>query len=86
MAHNNLTYAIVNIATDLPNIDFSQIGETNASTIRKSADETLFIIKWENEPTFITDGTVIPSMIMNHTEARAEFSTLEWYVPYVPPE
>ena len=33
------TYAIINIA-DLGNIDFSQVGETDENTIRKSLDET----------------------------------------------
>mgnify|MGYP003136700264 CR=1 FL=1 len=32
---NNKTYAICNLATDLKNIDFSQVGESSASTIIK---------------------------------------------------
>jgi hypothetical protein len=76
-----LTYAIVDIATDLPNIDFSQIGETSSSTIRKSIDETLFIIKWNTEPTFIANGTVIPSLILTHSEALTEMATAEWTEP-----
>lgn len=75
---SHLTYAICDVTTDLPNIDFSQIGETSSSTIRKSIDETLFIIKWNTEPTFITNGTVIPSKIMTHQEALDEMATLEW--------
>ena len=85
MSHNNLTYAIVDIATDLPNIDFSQIGETSSNTIRKSLDDLLFIIKWSTEPTFITNGTVVPSEIMTHEEALAEMATPEW-TPEDPPE
>ena len=38
------TYAIINIA-DLANIDFSQIGETDENTIRKSLDDLQFVIK-----------------------------------------
>ena len=76
-----LVYAIVNVATDLPNIDFSQIGETNSSTIRKSVDETLFVIKWNTEPTFITNGTVVPSEILTHSEALDEMATPEWSEP-----
>ena len=41
---NNLTYAICNIATDLQNIDFSQVGQSSAGTIRRSLDDTLFVI------------------------------------------
>ena len=78
---NHLTYAICDVATDLPNIDFSQIGETSSSTIRKSLDETLFIIKWNTEPTFIENGTVIPSLILTHSEALTEMDSPEWTEP-----
>ena len=81
MNHNNLTYAIVDVATDLPNIDFAQISETSSNTIRKSLDETLFVIKWSTEPTFIINGTVVPSEIMTHEEALAEMATPEWTPP-----
>ena len=64
--HNNKTYAVINL-TDISLIDFSQIGESSVSTIRKSLDDTQFVIKWEEGyiPTFISDGTVtvIPSLL-----------------------
>ena len=74
------TYAIINIA-DLPLIDFSQIGETNESTIRKSVDGTQFGIKWDTEPSFISDGTVVPLQEMSHSEAVALMQTSEWSLP-----
>ncbi len=79
MSHLPNVYAIINIA-DLSLIDFSQIGEDNENTIRKSLDETEFLIKWddEHEPTFITDGTVVPLQTLTHTEALALMSTPEW--------
>ena len=40
----SLTYNTIAIA-DLENIDFSQVQETSAETIRKSIDETQFTIK-----------------------------------------
>ena len=75
---NNKTYSICNIATDLKNIDFSQVGESSASTIRKSLDETLFVIKYSSEPTFIKDGTVKPSQTLTHSEALELMSTAAW--------
>ena len=78
---NHLTYAICNIATDLQNIDFSQVGESSSLTIRKSLDLTLFVIKWHTEPTFIENGTVIPSLILTHSEALTEMATAEWSEP-----
>ncbi len=74
------TYAIINIA-DLPNIDFSQVGETNENTIRKSLDETQFVLKWNTEPSFIADGTVVPLQTLTHDEALALMATSEWSEP-----
>jgi len=78
---NNLVYAICNIATDLQNIDFSQVGQSSAGTIRRSLDDTLFVIKYNAEPTFIKDGTVVPSQTLTHEEALTLMSTLEWSEP-----
>ena len=74
------TYAIINIA-DLVNIDFSQVGETNENTIRKSLDETQFVLKWNTEPTFITDGTVVPLQTLTHDQALTLMATSEWSEP-----
>ena len=74
------TYAIINIA-DLPNIDFSQVGETNENTIRKSIDESQFVIKWNTTPSFITDGTVVPIETLTHSEALELMSTEAWNLP-----
>jgi hypothetical protein len=74
------TYAIISIA-DLSNIDFSQVGETDENTIRKSLDETKFVLKWNAEPTFITDGTVVPLQTLTHDEALALMATSEWSEP-----
>ena len=78
---NNKTYAICNIATDLKNIDFSQVGESSASTIRKSLDDTLFVIKYNAEPTFIKDGTVKPSQTLTHSEALELMRSDAWSEP-----
>ena len=74
------TYAIINIA-DLSNIDFSQVGETDENTIRKSLDETQFVLKWNTEPTFITDGTVTPLQTLTHQQALTLMASAEWSEP-----
>ena len=74
------TYAIISIA-DLSNIDFSQVGETDENTIRKSLDETQFVLKWNTEPTFITDGTVVPVQTLTHDEALVLMASAEWSEP-----
>ena len=82
MSHLPNVYAIINIA-DLSLIDFSQIGEDNENTIRKSLDETEFLIKWddEHEPTFIAAGSVVPLQTLTHQEALALMATAEWSEP-----
>ncbi len=76
---NSKTYAIIKLA-DIGLIDFSQIAQSSASTIRKSLDNTQFVIKWQEgyEPTFIADGTVIPVGIYTHAECLELMSTDKW--------
>jgi len=74
------TYAIINIA-DLTNIDFAQVGETDENTIRKSLDETQFVIKYNTEPTFIADGTVVPLQTLTHEQALTLMASAEWSEP-----
>ena len=77
MKRISLVYAIINVS-DISLIDFSQIGETNADTLRKNIAETQFVIKWNTEPTFITDGSVVPVSQLTHTECLELMATAEW--------
>ena len=80
--HNNKTYAVINL-TDISLIDFSQIAQSSASTIRKSLDNTQFVIKWEDgyTPTFIMDGSVAPVGTYDHHAILELMSTAEWSEP-----
>ena len=73
-------YAIIQ-TSDLANIDFSQIGETSADTLRYNLAQTEFVIKWNTTPTFISDGTVVPVSELTHAEALALMATAEWTEP-----
>jgi hypothetical protein len=77
--HNTKTYAVVNL-TDIELVDFSQVGETSQDTIRKSVDETQFILKWQHEqiPTFITDGTITPVGTYDHHAILELVATSAW--------
>ena len=77
--HNTKTYAVINL-TDLELIDFSQINETSKDTIRKSLDDTQFVIKWAEGyvPTFITDASVIPVGTYDHHAILELMATPEW--------
>ena len=77
--HNTRTYATINLS-DIGLIDFSQVGQTSASTVRKSLDDTQFVIKWQDgyTPTFIMDGTVIPVGTYDHHAILELMATPEW--------
>lgn len=76
----SLTYAVINIA-DINAVDFTQVGENSADTVRKSLDETKFILKWNTEPTFITDGAIVPLQILNYSDCLQLMQTPEWAEP-----
>jgi len=80
--HNTRTYATINL-TDVGQIDFSQVGQTSASTIRKSLDNTQFVIKWEEGyiPTFITNTNVVPIQTYDHHAILELMTTPEWSEP-----
>ena len=77
--HNTRTYAVINLI-DVGLIDFSQVGQSSASTIRKSLDDTQFVIKWEDgyTPTFITDGSVVPVETYDHHAILELMATPQW--------
>jgi hypothetical protein len=80
--HNTRTYATINLS-DIGLIDFAQVGETSVSTVRKSLDDTQFVIKWAEGyvPTFIMDGTVVPVGTYDHHAILELMSTPEWSSP-----
>jgi len=76
---SNRTYTILSIS-DLANVDFLQVVETSKNTIRKSLDQTQFTIKYNTTPTFISDGTVTPVEVLNHSEVLELMATPEWSI------
>jgi hypothetical protein len=41
-------------------------------------DDSQFVLKWNTEPTFIADGTVVPVQTLTHDEALALMATPAW--------
>ena len=79
--YENREFMIFNVS-ELPQIDFTQVLETSAETVRKSVDETKTFVKW--------DGATIPSSVASLTtkegpytydEILAILSTPEWTSP-----
>jgi hypothetical protein len=53
--YENREYMIFNVS-ELPNIEFSQVLETSAETVRKSVDGTKTFVKWDGqEPSSVTN-------------------------------
>ena len=79
MDYSNRTYAFVNTST-IGNVDFSQVMETSANTVRKSLDESQFILKWytANEPTFITDNSVTLTWSGSHADCLNQLTSSFW--------
>lgn len=77
--HRADTYAIIS-TTDLDKVDFTQVDQTSAETVRKSLDGSKFVLKWYHgeEPTFITDGTIVPLQTLTHAECLDLMNTPEW--------
>jgi hypothetical protein len=78
--YENRKYLILPV-TELSKVDFNQVGETSAETVRKSVDETKTFIKYEGQdPAFIsqlknTEGPYTHEQILNI------LSTEEWTEP-----
>ena len=79
---NKKTYAIIKLA-EIGLIDFGQVAQSSASTVRKSLDNSQFVIKWQDgyEPTFISDGKVTPLQVLSHAECLELMSTDKWSQP-----
>jgi len=78
--HGFEQYGIIN-SSDLSKVDFGQIGETNEETLRYNLSQNQFVIKWDIEPTFITDGSVVPAQTLNHSDCLILMSSAEWTEP-----
>lgn len=78
-----LIYLII-VSTDVNKVDFNQVKETSANTLRYSLDGTKTFIKWDYDtPTFINDLTN-PEGPYNHSEMINILATPEWTDPNGP--
>jgi hypothetical protein len=67
--------------TELPKVDFSQVGETSEETVRKSVDGAKAFVKWDGEvPAFVADivGAEGP---YTYEEILVILSGPEWTAP-----
>ena len=74
------TFVIFDVA-EVDKVDFTQVLETSADTLRKSVDGTKTFVKWENaEPTFLAD-LESKSDLYTYDQILAILQTPEWTAP-----
>ena len=77
MSYENREFMIFNVS-ELPQIDFNQVLETSADTVRKSVDETKTFVKW--------DGVTIPSSVDSLTTKEGPYTYEEMLTILATPE
>ena len=78
------TYAVINL-TDTNAILFSQVNQSSAQTMRRNLANTQGLLSYQVEPSFITNGSLVPVSTLNHEQALELMSTPEWTDPTPPP-
>lgn len=79
--YNDRKFMIFNVS-ELGNIDFNQVQETSAETVRVSVDGTKTFVKWDGEdiPTSVNSLTTKQGPY-TYTEILEILATLEWTNP-----
>ena len=73
MAYENRKYVIIN-ASEVGTVDFSQVNETSASTLRYSLDNSKTFVKFDGDtPSFLNGKTQY-----NHSEILAVLAGEDW--------
>ena len=80
MVYETRQYVIFNVS-ELDSIDFSQVLETSADTVRRSVDGTLTFVKWEGEVPSSLAALTTKGNYLTHSEILAEMATEAWTIP-----
>ena len=76
----NREFMIFNVS-ELDKIDFTQVLETSAETVRKSVDETKTFVKWDGETPSCVSTLTTSEGPYNYEEILAILATEEWVQP-----
>ena len=68
---------------ELPKVDFTQVFETSANTVRKSVDGTKTFVKWDNEPPAFVSKIEGIEGFYNYDEMLVVLDTAEWCAPLI---
>ena len=75
------TYIIIDLtSTNL--VDFSQVNQTSAQTMRRNLANTQGLLSYITEPSYVTSGALpIVGDKMNHEQCLQLMSTSDWSEP-----
>jgi len=71
------TYAVINLS-DTNAILFSQVNQSSAQTMRRNVANTQGVLSYQVEPSFITNGSLVPVQTYDHAGILALLNTPEW--------
>lgn len=80
MDYTNRRYVIFNVS-ELNKINFLEVLETSAETVRKSVDEQKTFVKWEGEAPASIQTLITKSQYYTHEEILNILSGQEWTAP-----
>ena len=72
------TYIVIDIDTQTSLVDFSQINTTSSQTMRRNVANTQAMLSYQVEPSFISNGRLVPISTLSHEEALALLATEAW--------
>lgn len=74
-------YIIFN-TSELDIIDFTQVYETSADTVRKSVDGSLTFVKWHGDMPSSVEALTTKGSVLTHEEILEILNTSEWIPPF----
>ena len=77
---NNRTYIICNLS-DSNLVLFSQVNQSSAQSVRRNLANTQMVLSYQVEPSFITDGSLVPVGTYNHDEILEIVAGSDWSEP-----
>ena len=79
----NRRWVIFNVS-EIGTIDFSQVCENDANSLRKSIDETKTFVKYDTSIPSSVSSLTTKTQEYTHSEILAILATSEWTTPFDP--
>jgi len=80
MEYSNRQFVIFDVS-ELDKIDFTQVLETSAETVRKSVDGTKTFVKWEGDVPSSVESLTTKGDYLTYEEILSILETEEWTAP-----